>query len=162
MKSSESLSDWRENVRKAEREVSLREAKARILSQTIGLQRDELERVISVAHATQSRTLGYDTKADEIAESSTKIEQGRRQLEQANARVTEARECLRKVKRKLEEAEKKEKSKKLVQEAWDELAILAQRFGATESFAGKIDGEACDGSSVKDVQVREHDNEVND
>lgn len=154
MNASENLSDLREEMRKAEREASLREAKARILAETIGVQREELERVISIAHATQSRTLGYDIKADEIAESSLKIEQGKLQLEQANTQAEEAREHLRKVRSKVQEVGKKEDSKRRVQEAWEELAVLVQRFEGTESFAGSFDVNACDGSPVTEARVR--------
>lgn len=141
MTPSENLSNWRELLRKAERQHSLIETKARILSEQVREQGEELELTIIVAIATQSHILGFQANADQIEASRKQIEEGEHQVKQVNAQVADAYERLRHARSKVEEFVKHEESKKLLQKSWDELAVLDQRFGVKES--SKSSDECC-------------------
>ena len=123
------MSVWYEDLRKAEKRYYLLYTKAKILAETKKYQREELKPTIAFPFAIESHGSAFQTDAEAIKVYEREIKRGKELVEIAKAKAQEARECMEKARRKVNEGLKKEEEQRLIQQAWNELALLEARGG---------------------------------
>lgn len=118
-----------EELRKAEKRYYLLYTKARILAEMKKDQREELQPAIAFLFAIESHGSAFQTDAEAIEVCEKEIKRGNELVEIAETKAQDARECMEKARHKVNEGLKKEEKRRLIQQAWNELALLEARVG---------------------------------